>query len=562
MLVRGESELQTVAVAGETAAFGARRRFNEGIAGRVAAAREPVLVNGPVEGSDWDLADGRTARPESSMSAPLIHRGRLLGVLNVNAGPGTRFTEHDLRALSLFAEHAAGAIANAQLFEAQRLLSAQRSYRAFHDPLTNLPNRALFLEHLAYALHRRRAENDRLAVLFLDIDDFKNVNDELGHAAGDELLKQVAGRLRRSIRTGDSLARFGGDEFAVLADGLQSLDDAVQAAERVLHGLTEPFVIQGREVTIRASIGIAFEEAAGASPEDVLRRGDLAMQATKRHSKGGITVFDASMEAQNANFIELETELPRAIETGAVRPYFQPIVKLETGEPVGVEVLARWDHPAAGLLPAATFLPQVEDLHLSPVLDLWLVGEAARIAGELAERGLAPPSFRVSVNLSRDTLDSDDFRARLEEILAPDRTVAARLTLEIGENALMQNQDAALGRFQSLKSLGFRLSLDHFGTGSTALPRLHSLPVDEVKIDRTFIEGLESDLGAEAVVDAVVKMSQVMILDVVAVGIENLEQSNRLINLGCHLGQGHLFSPPLGLPDLTDYLRGFATART
>jgi len=548
MLVRGDEELQTVATAGDSAAAGARVRFGEGIAGRVAASREPVLIRG-----DIPRDKGKTTPYSgSSMSTPLIHRGMLLGVLNINARPGRSFSEHDLRALSLFGEHAAGAIANAQMFEAQRMLSAQRSYRAFHDPLTNLPNRALFLEHLSYALNRRRAEDNRIAVLFLDIDNFKEINDTFGHAAGDELLRGVARRLRQSIREGDVVARFGGDEFAILATGLSSIEDAKNAAVRVVETLNEPFPILGKDVAIQASVGIAFEEPGLVTAQELLRRGDLAMQAVKRKSKNGIRVFEPSMKGPRTGAIDVEADLPGAIERGEIQAFFQPVVMLETGEPVAIEALARWDHSLYGPLTAAAFLPHAQGSAVCKAFDLWMMNHVAGVVHQLLAENLQP--LWVSLNLSSASLNDPDFPSKIEKILGRFEIDPPHLGFEISETALAHNLDAALSQLQALSALGARILLDEFGTGATALPRLHALPINALKIDRTFIESLDSDIGAETVIDAVIKTGSLMVLDVIPVGIERPSQVKRLTSLGCHFGQGNYFSPPLDADQLIAYL--------
>lgn len=555
MLVRGESGLQTVAVAGESAARGAHLRLGEAIAGRVAASREPVLVHGTVVRPPGPGTIDTIPPPHSAMSTPLLHRGRLLGVLNVNAIPERKFTEHDLRALSLFAEHAAGAIANAQLFESQRLLAAQKNYRAFHDALTNLPNRPLFLEHLSYVLSRRREGDALAAVLFLDIDDFKTVNDRFGHAGGDELLRSIAKRLRESIREGDIVARFGGDEFAVLADGLRSIEDARLAAGRVLDYLAVPFSLQGENVEVHASIGIALQEPGKTSAEDLLRRGDAAMHATKREAKGGIRVFEESQSIEISKAMDLAGTLPAALDNGQILTVYQPIVILESGVPIAIEAIPRWRHPTRGLLAAGEFLPHVHQPKLLAAVEIQTLREGTRLLARVSREGVCPPDFRLAVKVSSATWRAADFAGRVGEILGSTGLEPGRLTLEITEGAFMRDLEAVLSELQILKDLGLRISLDNFGIGYTSLGRLHSLPVDELRIDHTFVEGIETDLGAEAVVQAVVKMGEVMILDVIADGVASKTQVDRLVELQCRFGQGPFFSPPVEPPVLLDFLQ-------
>ncbi len=548
MLTRGDDELRTVATAGASAAAGARLHFGEGIAGQVAASREPVLVQGNVP--------GRYGKPfphlESSMSVPLIHRGLLLGVLNVNAKSDKTFSEHDLRALSLFGEHAAGAIANAQMFEAQRLLSAQRSYQAFHDPLTNLPNRALLLEHVSHELIRRRDDTDRIAVLFLDIDNFKEVNDRLGHAAGDELLRGVARCLRESIREGDTVARFGGDEFAILATGLRSIDDATNAAGRVVESLRKPFTVLGQEITVHASIGIAFEEPGIVTAQELLHRGDLAMQAVKRKTKNDVRIFEPSMKGPRTGSIDVEADLPDAIKRGEIQALFQPVVMLESGKPVAIEALARWEHTRYGPLTASAFLPHVDGSPICETVDLWMLNTIAGVVHQLLVQGLQP--MWIGVNLSPASLDDPELSTKIETIAKRHEIKPSTLGFEISAPALAHNLDTALSQLQALNASGARILLDGFGTGAASFAKLHTLPINAIKIDRTFIESLETDLGAETVVDAIIKTGALMVFDVIGVGIERQTQVERLTSLGCHFGQGNLFSPPLNADQLIAYL--------
>jgi diguanylate cyclase (GGDEF)-like protein len=343
MLLHAEDELSTVHTVGASRAEGARVRLGEGIAGRVAASGEPLLIQGRLDHpraadrpqDDW---------PASAISAPLVHRGNPLGVLNLNARPEKTYTEHDLRALSLFAEQAAVAVANAQLFEAQRLIARQSSYQALHDPLTHLPNRARFHGRLRHALAHSRGGR-RVALLLVDLDDFKRINDSLGHVAGDEVLIGFAERLKAAVRSSDAVARFGGDELAVLVDDVRSADEAALRAEALLTVLEEPFTLAGREVRLTATIGISMEGTGGSTPEELMRSADTALHVAKERGAGSLAVFVETMHADVLRRLDLESELRQAMANGEIEVHYQPIYHLVDRRVTALEALLRWRHP-------------------------------------------------------------------------------------------------------------------------------------------------------------------------------------------------------------------------
>jgi diguanylate cyclase (GGDEF)-like protein len=334
MLAQGEDTLRTVCARGTSAARGATVAFGRGVAGRVAESREGVVVNGVLDPARWQ-APGLPPAPLSALCVPLMHRDALLGVMNINANPGRTFTEHDLRALTVFAEQAAGAIANARLYEEQSLLASQNLYHALHDPLTTLPNRALFIDRTDHALARRQRGSRRVALLYIDLDDFKVVNDTYGHDIGDRVLISFGDRLRRSVRSADTVARLGGDEFAVLLEDVAGGAEVAATAERIVASLANPFVVDDTRVFLQACIGIADEVSGGGTALDMLRSADSAMNAGKRTGKGRITTFDVALHPVSTRRPDLERELEDAVVGGQLSVAYQPIFDLTDNTVVG-----------------------------------------------------------------------------------------------------------------------------------------------------------------------------------------------------------------------------------
>jgi len=555
MLVRGKNELRTVGTFGASPARGAVVRFGEGVAGKVAMTREPVLVSGVIRRESGDGARIDVPSPTSSMSAPLINRDLLLGVLNLNAAAGRSFTEYDLRALSLFAEQAAGSLANAQLLEEQRLLATQNLYQALHDSLTNLPNRALFLDRVGHALRRRRSSDRHIAVLFLDLDDFKRINDSLGHAAGDEVLVAFAERLRACVRSADTVARFGGDEFAVLVEDVTSSGEATLTTERILKTMNEPFVVGGRSVVLRSSIGIALDDPGLTNAEELVRNADLAMHTAKGAGKGQVGVFEEGMHRDAVERLDLEAEMRRALGVGGFVLHFQPIVTLASRAVVGVEALVRWQHPRHGLLAASSFVPLAERIGILDAIDRWVLAEACRTVQALTAEVAVSPRLTMHVNISPVRLQSPGLVDEVAALVAERSIDPPRLVLEITEGVVLRDTEGVLLQLEGLKSLGVRLALDDFGTGFSSLSHLRRFPVDVVKIDRIFIEGLAKDAGAIRLVQAILRMGQGLSLDVIAEGIEQQAQVDTLLRVGCGLGQGYLLSEPLSHEALVPFLQ-------
>jgi diguanylate cyclase (GGDEF)-like protein/PAS domain S-box-containing protein len=439
----------------------------------------------------------------------------------------------------------------------RKALEEQLRHRALHDPLTELPNRALLLDRLRHALARSERLEESLAVLFVDLDNMKVVNDSLGHQAGDHLLNEVAERLRTCIRAGDTVARLFGDEFAVLLEAPIGADDIRLATERVQQRLQEPFAVDGREVFVSVSIGIATGEpdrdADKERPENLLRRADLAMYAAKRRGKNRYEVFNPSMNTRVSERMKLENDLRRAIEREEFEVRYEPIITLESGSIEGLEALARWRHPERGLLAAEEFVPLAEETGLIRPIGRWVFEEACRQARRWKESYPDDPLL-MSVNFS---VSQFAHQADLIPEILNDTGLDPRvLTIEITERAVMDDVDFSLGKLRSLKSLGIGFAIDDYGTGYSCLRYLKLMPVKYLKIDRSFVSGLNKDPGDEAIVAGTIDLAHALNLKVVAEGVETAEQLERLKDLKCDLVQGFYFSEPLAGEEIQSFLTG------
>ncbi len=551
MLMHSERELRTACSMGDSAAQGARVGLNEGIAGQVAATREPVLILGMF---DWTHYENDEApRPASAVSVPLVNGDELIGVLNVNAKPDRKYTERDLRAMNLFGMQAGAAIAAARAYEATLKVSDQSNYQALHDPLTGLPNRALLLDRLGNSLARRRPPGHAAVLMFLDLDGFKRVNDSLGHSAGDQVLIALAERLRKSVRAGDSVAHFGGDEFAILLEA-KDPDEATAAAKRILADLSQPFPIEDREVRFTASVGIALAQSSAVRSEELMRNAFTALHIAKERGKGEIAVFEQAMHSSALSRLDLEQELRHAVENQGLDVYFQPLMNLSDLTVHGFEALVRWIHPEKGVISAFHFIPLAEDAGLLPQIDRMVLKRACAKLKELNSTIFAAKPAAAHVNLSPTSIRQPDFVATLAEDLRDSGLAPQHLVLEITESVMMHDVEQAASRLRAIKSLGVQLALDDFGTGYSSLSYLRSFPVDVVKIDKIFVDEIESDRGASALVQAILKLGIGLTFEVVAEGIETQEQLKSLLDLGCRYGQGYYLARPLSNPQLEDFL--------
>jgi diguanylate cyclase (GGDEF)-like protein/PAS domain S-box-containing protein len=434
---------------------------------------------------------------------------------------------------------------------------AQLAYQAHHDPLTGLPNRALFLEFLMLALARARRYHTTVAVLFLDLDRFKLVNDSLGHDAGDALLVSLSERLRGVLRPGDTVARFGGDEFTVLCEDLSGAGarhQAIEVAERLLEVMEQPFLFEGEEQFLGASIGISLGATGDERPDDMLRDADSAMYRAKERGKGRWEVFDEAMRESAIARLEIENSLHRAIERGEFRLFYQPIIALNEARCVGAEALVRWQHPERGLVPPYEFINLAEETGMIVRMGEWVLNEACRQGARWkAERPDAEP-FSVAVNLSGRQLAHPGLANQVRNALEESGFDAPLLSLEITESVLMEDAEATIVAIKALKALGVRLSIDDFGTGYSSLGYLRRFPVDFVKVDRSFVDGLGTEAEDSAIVAAVVSLGHALGLRVIAEGVETELQLAELVALGCDDAQGFFFAPPQPAPDLSELI--------
>ncbi|GJG87286.1 hypothetical protein tb265_24670 [Gemmatimonadetes bacterium T265] len=428
----------------------------------------------------------------------------------------------------------------------RKRLESRLEHQAFHDPLTALANRALFRDRVAHALASGRRDRTRPTVLFLDLDDFKAVNDSLGHGEGDRLLVQVAARLLDATRGCDTVARLGGDEFAVLLDATHGPEDAVVVAERIVRVLSQPVALAAREVLVGTSIGIAAAEAEDGADE-LLRNADLAMYRAKARGKGTYEIFAPQLYEEMHDRVVLEVDLRRGLERGEFWLAYQPIVDLASERVVGAEALARWTHPERGAVPPTRFIAIAEDSGLILPLGRFVLDEACRQAAAWRRAG-APATERapyVTVNISGRQLQDAGFVAEVAAALGRWELAPDALVLEITEGVVMQDTEANLARLAELKTLGVRLAIDDFGTGYSSLSYLQRFPVDVLKIDKSFVDGVHDRESSEALARTIVALGRTLSLCTVAEGIEHAGQRDALRALGCTLGQGYLFARPL-----------------
>jgi diguanylate cyclase (GGDEF)-like protein len=434
----------------------------------------------------------------------------------------------------------------------RRVTEEEIRHQAVHDPLTNLPNRVLFIDRLAHALVQSRRRRAKVAVLFLDIDQFKLVNDSLGHAAGDELLIAVGLRLRDALRAGDTVARFGGDEFGLLIEDLEHERDAIAVAEHLAGRFSRPFVLRGVDHFVTASIGIAVAPEGTEKPQALLRDADAAMYRAKARGQGRYELFDQAMRARAMERLQLENDLRRAVVNCELRLYYQPVVSLKTGATVAFEALLRWQHPGRGLILPTEFIAVAEESGLIDSIGRWVLEDACRQAVDWQRRNPDAAPVGISVNLSARQLAQRDLLEVVAEVLRSSGIDPALLSLEITESTLIEDSEGA-EVLTTLQSMGVRLVIDDFGTGYSSLGYLKRFPVDSLKIDRSFVEGLGMEPESAVIVNAIVAMAAALSLDVIAEGVETKRQLEELRGLGCAYAQGFHFARPAPAGEL-DYL--------
>jgi diguanylate cyclase (GGDEF)-like protein/PAS domain S-box-containing protein len=425
----------------------------------------------------------------------------------------------------------------------RRQLEEQLVRQALHDPLTGLPNRALFADRLEHALARGRRPGVTVAILVIDLDGFKDINDSLGHDAGDDLLTIAGMRLQGHARPGDTVARLGGDEFGVLLEDIAAAE-AVRSAEALLQGLATPIVLRDRDLTPTASIGVAI--AAGEDADTLLRNADTAMYAAKRQGKGRYALFEPAMHASIVERLDLAADLSRAVEKGQLHLCYEPQISLESGRICCLEALVRWRHPTRGEVSPGEFIPLAEETGMILPIGRWVLREACRQVKTWQERWPTPAPLTIAVNLSARQLQHPGVVDEVRAALAAAGLDPQSLVLEITETAIMEQMDAAITILTELRRLGVRLALDDFGTGYSSLSYLQRLPVDILKIDRSFVVGVARSIEDSALARGILTLAQTLGLETIAEGIETAEQLATLRELGCQLGQGYFFARPLG----------------
>ena len=431
----------------------------------------------------------------------------------------------------------------------RKALEAKLERRASHDPLTGLPNRPAFVDRLEQALRRtRRRKNSRnkVGVLFMDLDGFKTINDSLGHEAGDRFLVTVAERLKNRLRPEDVLARFGGDEFAVLLEDVADVSEAIRVAQRIAEALQEPLAVNSHQVSVSTSVGIALGSAhTNDDPEGMLRKADAAMYRAKEQGPGRYAVFDPAMQARAQERLELEAELRGALQRGEFLLYYQPEVSLHDGSIVGFEALLRWQHPQRGLLKPQAFMPLAEETDLIVPIGRWVLEEACGRAKRWEEERPCAPPATIQVNLSSRQLARRGLPRTIEEVLTRADMEAHRLALDITETTLIKTSEENAQALEALKKMGIRLHLDDFGTGYSSLSYLKRFPVDRVNVDKSFVKGLAENAADTALVRMIIDLCHTLGVEVLAEGIETSEQAALLRDMGCDVGQGYYFAQPL-----------------
>jgi diguanylate cyclase (GGDEF)-like protein len=450
---------------------------------------------------------------------------------------------------------------SAHIAEQQRIGEALRTskerfrHAALHDALTGLPNRSFFTEQLKYLLDKAKLENDKgFCVLFIDLDRFKNVNDSLGHAVGDELLILVGRRLERIVRQGDTVSRLGGDEFALVLVDINTVEEAAKFAERINETISQPYQLHGQYIYSAPSIGIALSNAEYEQPDDILRDADIAMYHAKERG-GGCAVFDRELRTKAVSIMKIESDLRDVVERGELRVFYQPIISLDTGRLAGFEALMRWQHPERGLVSPVEFIPVAEETGLIVPMTIWILREACTQLSRWRWQSPLNRTLLVSVNLSGKHFTQPDLVEQVSQILHETGLEPHCLKLEITESAVMENAEATTKVLMKLRDLGVRLSIDDFGTGYSSLSYLHRFPIDTLKIDRSFVSRMGEAGENSEIVQTIITLAKNLEMEVIAEGVETVNHVQQLRGFGCRYAQGFLFSKPQPAEDIEKLMK-------
>jgi diguanylate cyclase (GGDEF)-like protein/PAS domain S-box-containing protein len=525
-------------------------------AGRDSQAGYALLHGAPVIVSDWEDEDRFTCAPvliehgaRSGLTVVIQGRREPYGVLGLHSTSARDFSPGDVDFVQALA-NVLGDVVERQVTD------DDIRHRALHDPLTGLPNRILFMDRLQQSTERLRRRSQSLtAILALDLDRFKLVNDSLGHRVGDELLAAAAPRLRQAVRSSDTVARFGGDEFGILLEDIGGEREAIEMAERIAGVFAHPFVLDGTEHFVTTSIGIALAEG-GEPADDLLRDADAAMHRAKERGRARWELFDEALRGRAISRLRVENDLRRALERRELTLDYQPLVSMGDGRLVGVEALVRWDHPERGRISPADFIPVAEENGLIEPIGRWVLARACRQAADWYDARPDAAPVSMSVNLSAAQVANVGLTDAVAAALRMSGLDPSLLSLELTESVLVGDVEELARTLRSLKALGVRLVLDDFGTGYSSLSYLTRLPLDVLKVDRSFVGGLGVEPRDTAITEAIVAMSQALSMGVVGEGVETKLQLAELTRLGCDLAQGYYFSRPVPAEQITQMLDG------
>jgi diguanylate cyclase (GGDEF)-like protein len=494
------------------------------------------------------------------MALPLTAGGETIGALTVCAATPNAFTVDEQRIMARLADNLAYGIAALQADAERKRYERQLEYGANYDALTGLANRNLLSDRLRQAIANANRNGKLVGILLHDLDNFKVINDSLGHDAGDALLKVVAQRMRAVVRETDTVARLGGDEFVIVLPELDNANEAMMVANKLLGELAKPFTVEHQEVYVSASIGVSLYPRDGAQEQTLMKNVDLAMYRAKREGRNTVRYFTEELNAHNRERQKLETALHHALENAEFDLHYQPKINYHTGAVTGVEALVRWNHPTLGVIAPSAFIPLAEETGLIVELGAWVIRTACRQSRAWQDANGLP--VNIAVNLSARQLDPDQLINTVADALRETGLAAEYLELELTETAIMPDAVEAIGILSELKCLGVRLSLDDFGTGYSSLNYLRRFPLDSIKIDRSFILGVGESANDRAIVKTIVALASNLNMNVIAEGVESLVQADFLKQHGCHEMQGYYFARPLPASQVSELLANHAVMST